>query len=104
MRAKNKHPAMKAECLFLPLGERHGQDEERTHEADRGGVRLIHIWQMTLTLIEFQEGVHFRRKGGAVVFGNAPPLLQMRYHKLQHIFYNCCCCIQPRATIAWSFT
>ena len=37
------------------------------------GVRLIHIWQMTLTLIEFQEGVHFRRKGGAVVFGNAPP-------------------------------
>ena len=64
---------MKAECLFFPLGERHGQDEERTHEADRGGVRLIHIWQMTLTLIEFQEGVHFRRKGGAVVFGNAPP-------------------------------
>lgn len=38
-----------------------------------GGVRLIYIWQMTLTLIEFQEGVHFRRKGGAVVFGNAPP-------------------------------
>jgi len=35
---------MKAECLFLPLEEQHGQDEERTHEADRGGVRLIHIW------------------------------------------------------------
>ena len=35
---------MKAECLFLPLEEQHGQDEERTHEADRGGVRLIYIW------------------------------------------------------------
>ena len=63
----------KPSAYFLPLEEQHGQDEERTHEADRGGVRLIYIWQMTLTLIEFQEGVHFRRKGGAVVFGNAPP-------------------------------
>ena len=33
---KNKHPALKAECLFFPLGERHGQDEDRAHEVDRG--------------------------------------------------------------------
>lgn len=34
----------KPSAYFLPLEERHGQDEERAHEADRGGVRLIHIW------------------------------------------------------------
>ena len=38
------------------------------------GIRLT-VWQITLTLIEFQERVHFRRRGGAVVFGNEPPLL-----------------------------
>ena len=43
MRAKNKHPATKAECLFLPLEEQHGQDEERTHEADRGGSPDSHL-------------------------------------------------------------
>ena len=34
--------------------------------AEEIGVRPIPVWQITLTLIEFQ--------GGAVVFGNVPPL------------------------------
>ena len=34
---------MNAECLFLPLGERHGQDEERAHEVDRGGSPDPHL-------------------------------------------------------------
>ena len=29
--------------FLLPLRERHDQDEERTHEVDRG-VRLILVW------------------------------------------------------------
>ena len=71
----------------------------------RNSIKIpVDIWQITLTLIEFQEGVHFRSNGGAVVFKNALPSSQMRYHKLQHIFYNRCCRIQSRATIAWSFT
>ena len=32
-------------------------------------------WQMTLTLIEFQEGVHFWRRGGAGILENAPPFI-----------------------------
>ena len=33
------------------------------------------FWQITLTLIKFQEGVHFRRRGGAVVFWKCTPFV-----------------------------
>ena len=44
---------------------------EKVH---RNSIKItVDLWQITLTLIEFQVGVHFQRKGGAVFFRNAPP-------------------------------
>ena len=61
-----------------PLGGRSNISQiQRIYFAKKAIVMttMAFFWQITLTLIEFQEGVHFRRRGGAVVFGNEPPLL-----------------------------
>ena len=61
-------------CLHgLRRADLQGSEEDAQQKVVDGTCFTLFL-QITLTLIEFQGGAFSAQKGGAVVFGNAPPL------------------------------